>query len=179
MSWQAYVDANLVGTGAVTQAGIYDLQGNPWAYTQSPPFAAQIAEVAAVSAHCAAPSGLAATGVTIAGVKYMYVSGEENTEIYAKKGNEGVAFYRCNTCILVAYHNDKIQPGQCRTVLAKLGDFLKESVRAMCLVLASHAAPARIALLACGLQAFHRLVLGYCLRLPPTPLALFLFRQGI
>ena len=163
MSWQAYVDANLVGTGAVTQAGIYDLQGNPWAYTQSPPFAAQIAEVAAVSAHFAAPSGLAATGVTIAGVKYMYVSGEENTEIYAKKGNEGVAFYRCNTCILVAYHNDKIQPGQCRTVLAKLGDFLKESVRAMSLVLASHAAPARIALLACGLQAFHRLVLGSCL----------------
>ena len=141
MSWQAYVDANLVGTGAVTQAGIYDLQGNPWAYTQSPPFAAQIAEVAAVSAHFAAPSGLAATGVTIAGVKYMYVSGEENTEIYAKKGNEGVAFYRCNTCILVAYHNDKIQPGQCRTVLAKLGDFLKDSVRAICLRLASNAPP--------------------------------------
>ena len=37
MSWQAYVDANLVGTGTVTAAGIYDLQGNPWAY--SPGFA--------------------------------------------------------------------------------------------------------------------------------------------
>ena len=38
-----------------------------------------------MSAHFASPSGLAATGVTIAGVKYMYVSGEENTEIYVKK----------------------------------------------------------------------------------------------
>ena len=66
MSWQQYVDSNLVGTGMVTAAGIYDLQGNPWAYSAG--FAAQIAEVAAVSAHFAAPAGLAATGATIAGV---------------------------------------------------------------------------------------------------------------
>jgi len=75
----------------------------------------------------AAPAGLAATGATIAGVKYMFVRGEENAEIYVKKGNEGVFFYRCNTCILVGYHNDKIQPGSCTNVVAKLGDFLKES----------------------------------------------------
>uniref|UniRef100_A0A6U9CQC2 Profilin n=1 Tax=Emiliania huxleyi TaxID=2903 RepID=A0A6U9CQC2_EMIHU len=125
MSWQTYVDTNLVGTGMVTSAGIYDLQGNPWAYSAG--FAAQVAEVAAVSGHFAAPSGLAATGATVAGVKYMFVRGEENAEIYVKKGAEGVVFYRCNTCIIVGYHNDKIQPGQCSTTVAKLGDFLKES----------------------------------------------------
>ena len=101
MSWQQYVDSNLIGTGAVTAAGIYDLQGNPWAYSAG--FAAQVAEVAAVSAHFAAPSGLAATGATIAGVKYMFVRGEENAEIYVKKGAEGVTFYRCNTCIIVGF----------------------------------------------------------------------------
>merc|ERR1712146_198668 len=84
--------------GMVTAAGIYDLQGNPWAYSAG--FAAQVAEVAAVSAHFAAPSGLAATGATIAGVKYMFVRGEENAEIYVKKGATGVIFYRCNTCII-------------------------------------------------------------------------------
>mmetsp|Transcript_26321 Transcript_26321/g.82413 ORF Transcript_26321/g.82413 Transcript_26321/m.82413 type:complete len:128 (+) Transcript_26321:63-446(+) len=125
MSWQTYVETNLVGTGMVTSAGIYDLQGNPWAYSEG--FAAQVAEVAAVSGHFAAPSGLAATGATVAGVKYMFVRGEENAEIYVKKGAEGVVFYRCNTCIIVGYHNDKIQPGQCSTTVAKLGDFLKES----------------------------------------------------
>mmetsp|Transcript_26322 Transcript_26322/g.82415 ORF Transcript_26322/g.82415 Transcript_26322/m.82415 type:complete len:128 (+) Transcript_26322:63-446(+) len=125
MSWQTYVETNLVGTGMVTSAGIYDLQGNPWAYSAG--FAAQVAEVAAVSGHFAAPSGLAATGATVAGVKYMFVRGEENAEIYVKKGAEGVVFYRCNTCIIVGYHNDKIQPGQCSTTVAKLGDFLKES----------------------------------------------------
>ncbi|KAL1507140.1 hypothetical protein AB1Y20_007993 [Prymnesium parvum] len=124
MSWQQYVDSNLVGTGTVTAAGIYDLQGNPWAYSAG--FAAQVAEVAAVSAHFAEPAGLAATGATIAGVKYMFVNGEANSEIYVKKGAAGVCFYRCNTCILVAYHDDKIQPGACKATVAKLGDFLKE-----------------------------------------------------
>ena len=58
MSWQAYVDQNLLAPGAVTAAGIYDLDGNPWAYSQG--FALQVAEVASVSAqmrscpHCVA-----------------------------------------------------------------------------------------------------------------------------
>jgi len=123
MSWQAYVDNNLIGAG-VTSAGIYDLQGNPWAYSAG--FAAQIAEVAAVSAHMQAdPTALAATGVVVAGVKYMFVSGDAN-EVYVKKGNDGVVFCKCNTCILVGYHNDKVQPGACRTTVGKLADFLKE-----------------------------------------------------
>ncbi len=94
MSWQAYVDTNLLGSGSVTAAGIYDLQGNPWAYSAG--FAAQIAEVAAVSGHMHTgdPSGLAGTGVVVAGVKYMYVQGSGD-EVYGKKGNEGVAFCKC------------------------------------------------------------------------------------
>merc|ERR1719197_527053 len=69
---------------------------------------------------------LAGTGVVVAGVKYMFVRGDEN-EVYGKKGQEGVVFCKCNTCILVAYHNDKIQPGQCSSAVGKLCDFLKES----------------------------------------------------
>ena len=120
--WQAYADL-LVSQGSATSAGIYDLQGNPWAYSAG--FAAQIAEVGAVSAHMAADAtGLAATGAVVAGVKYMFVSGDPN-EVYVKKGNEGVVFCKCNTCILVAYHNDKIQPGACCSTVGKLADFLK------------------------------------------------------
>ena len=67
MSWQAYIDSNLLASGQVTAAGIYDLQGNPWAYSAG--FAAQVAEVAAVSGHFAAPAGLAATGVRAAPIE--------------------------------------------------------------------------------------------------------------
>ena len=126
MSWQAYVDSNLLASGYVTAAGIYDLQGNPWAYSAG--FAAQIAEVAAISGHLHADaSGLAATGLVIAGVKYMFVRGDTNDFVIGKKGQEGVVVYKCNTCLLVAYHDDKIQPGACMNAVGKLADFLKES----------------------------------------------------
>ena len=93
MSWQAYVDQNLIGSGAVTAAGIYDLAGNPWAYSAG--FAAQIAEVAFVSGPMAAdPAAMAGSGVVVAGVKYMFVSGD-NAEVYVKKGQEGVVFCKC------------------------------------------------------------------------------------
>ena len=43
------------------------------------------------------------------------------------QGATGVVFFRCNTCILVGMHDDKIQPGSCSMVVGKLADFLKES----------------------------------------------------
>merc|ERR1712228_890632 len=116
MSWQAYVDTNLVGTGMVTSAGIYDLTGNPWAYSAG--FAAQVSEVAKVAAAMQADATtLAGTGALVAGVKYMFVRGSGD-EVYVKKGN---------TCILVGYHDDKIQGGACCTAVGKLQDFLKEN----------------------------------------------------
>ena len=56
----------------------------------------------------------------------MFVRGSAD-EVYGKKGNDGVIFCKCNTCILVGYHNDKIQPGACSMTVGKLADFLKES----------------------------------------------------
>ena len=42
------------------------------------------------------------------------------------QGATGVCFCRCNTCIIVGYHDDKIQPGSCQMTVGKLADFLKE-----------------------------------------------------
>lgn len=124
-SWDAYITTNLIGSQAITSAGIYDLAGNPWAYSEG--FAAQVAEVKAVSdAMAADPDVLAGTGVTVAGVKYMYINGDKQ-HVYAKKGNTGVVFYKCKTCMIVSTHNDTIQPGNCKNAVSKLGDYLVEN----------------------------------------------------
>jgi len=124
-SWDAYISTNLIGSGAVTGAGIYDLAGNPWAYSDG--FAAQVAEVKAVSdAMASDPTSLAGTGVTVAGIKYMYINGDKQ-QVYAKKGNTGVVFFKCNTCVIVGTHNDTIQPGNCKNAVSKLGDYLVEN----------------------------------------------------
>merc|ERR1719432_316596 len=71
---------------------------------------------------------LAGTGATIAGVKYMFVRGAKgDSEVYVKKGNTGVVFQKCNTCIVVAHHDDKIQPGACATATGKLADWMREN----------------------------------------------------
>ena len=124
MSWQAYVDDNLVASGMVTAAGIYDLQGNPWAYSAG--FDAQVAEVAAVCAHFAEPSGLTATGAMVNGVKYMYLRGEENDNVYVRKGATGVHFYKCATCVLVAFHDEGIPRGKCEDAVRNTADYLRE-----------------------------------------------------
>merc|ERR1719399_225067 len=127
MAWQAYVDNNLVASGVVTSAGIYDLNGNPWAY--SPGFAAQISEVAAISKAMATESGaseLSTSGFRIAGIKYFLVKCDK-LETIGKKGATGVVVHKCNSCVIVAYHADNIQPGACNEVTGKLADFLREN----------------------------------------------------
>ena len=66
---------------------------------------AQIAEVKeVVAAMNQDPTALATTGVTVAACKYMFVSGDKD-EVYAKKGQEGVVFCKCNTCVIVGFHS--------------------------------------------------------------------------
>ena len=105
MSWQEYVDTNLLGSKVISAAGIYDLTGNPWAYSAG--FAAQVAEVGLVAKEMIADTttNLAGTGVVIAGIKYMFVSGSHD-EVYAKKGNTGVVIQKCNTCVIVCTHGE-------------------------------------------------------------------------
>merc|ERR1712087_397301 len=125
MAWQAYVDNNLTSAGCATSAGIYDLNGNPWAY--SPGFAAQVAEVAAISAAMGSdPTSLAGTGVVIAGVKYMFIRGDADCVI-GKKGTSGVVVHKCKTCVVVSYHDEKIKSEQCNNVTARLSDYLKDN----------------------------------------------------
>ena len=62
----------------------------------------------------------------IAGVKYLYVYGDDESA-YVKQGAEGVCFCKLKTCVIVAHHNDTVQPGQCRVAVQRLADFLKDS----------------------------------------------------
>ena len=62
----------------------------------------------------------------IAGAKYRYINSDEET-MYLRKGGDGVCFFKLNTCVIVAQHNDKVQPGECRMAVQRLADYLKEN----------------------------------------------------
>ena len=87
MSWQSYVDDQLLNTKMVTHAVICGHDGNIWATSNN--FGITPDELRALISKYNNTDQLAQSGVTIAQKKYMYLSSTEKV-IRAKKGTSGV-----------------------------------------------------------------------------------------
>jgi hypothetical protein len=72
MSWQSYVDSNMVGTGACQHAAIIGLDGNTWATSAG--FAVSPAEGKAMVAGFSNSQPLAAAGVKVNGSPVFFFS---------------------------------------------------------------------------------------------------------
>ena len=124
MSWQEYVDKQLVGTGHVTKAAIVGHDGSQWAATAG--FAVSAAEGKKLASGFADPSTAFANGVSVAGTKYVCIKADDRSQ-YGKKASGGVVCVKTNQAILIGLYDEHIQPGQCATVVEKLGDYLIEN----------------------------------------------------
>jgi len=124
MSWQTYVDSNLVGTGFVTQGAIAGHDGSIWAI--SPGWKISADEVKKIIAAYTDPGPLRASGMFLNSDKYFVLQVTDRS-IYGKKGAGGVVVVKTGQTVLIALYNDKIQPGQCTNVVEKLGDYLIEN----------------------------------------------------
>jgi len=124
MSWQSYVDEQLVGTGHLAQGCIIGLDGSVWA--QSPGFTLKAGEGQSVSALFKNPQNVFAAGITISGIKYLGIKGDERS-VYGKKGASGVVTVKTTQCILIGLYNDQQQPGNASLSVEKLADYLIEN----------------------------------------------------
>ncbi|RCH77741.1 profilin, required for normal timing of actin polymerization in response to thermal stress, partial [Rhizopus stolonifer] len=77
MSWQSYVDSNLVGTGNVSQASIFGLNGGVWA--TSPGFQLQPSEVSKIIEGFKNSEPVIENGIHIAGEKYFTLLANERS----------------------------------------------------------------------------------------------------
>ena len=82
MSWQAYVDTNLVGTGSVTKACIIGHDGSVWATSAG--FSIVGDEGTKLVGGFTNPGGLRASGLYLAGDKYFVLRADDRS-IYGKK----------------------------------------------------------------------------------------------
>ncbi|KAJ2956249.1 hypothetical protein NQZ79_g7873 [Umbelopsis isabellina] len=121
MSWQAYVDTNLLGSGQITQAGIYGAQGGQWAASSG--FQVSPTELQAIQQGFSDSSNLQASGVHVNNVKYMFLRSDDRS-IYGKKGNGGVVIVKTVQAILVGVYDDKVTPGNATKVVEGLADYL-------------------------------------------------------
>ena len=83
MSWQGYVDNNLVGTGKVSMAAIIGLKGGVWA--SSPGLNVSTEEQTAIIKGLDDPSPLQANGIFVSGKKYLTLQANPRS-IYGKAG---------------------------------------------------------------------------------------------
>lgn len=81
MSWQGYVDTNLVGTGKVSQAAILGLKGGVWATSAG--FTISPEEQNAIIKGLDDPAPLQASGVYANGKKYLTLQANPRS-IYGK-----------------------------------------------------------------------------------------------
>ncbi|KAF9963896.1 hypothetical protein BGZ70_007116 [Mortierella alpina] len=124
MSWQTYVDSNLVGTGKVAKAAIFGLDGSLWA--TSADFKVGGEEVKNLIAGFADTDNIAAKGLYFEGVKFVLLRSSADS-IYARQGANGVCCCKTAKAVIVGYYNENIQSGDCTVTVEGLADYLRNS----------------------------------------------------
>ncbi|KAL2023085.1 hypothetical protein VTK56DRAFT_3995 [Thermocarpiscus australiensis] len=130
MSWQAYVDSSLVGTGHIDKAIIVSAAGDStWAST--PGFTASAEELKNVVAildeqdKTNGPAVIKAfsDGIHIGGERYV-ATRIEDRHIYGRKGREGICIVKTKQAILIGHYGENVQAGNATATVEALGDYL-------------------------------------------------------
>ncbi|KAG1823219.1 profilin [Suillus variegatus] len=105
MSWQAYVDNNLVGTKKVTQAAILGKAGGVWAKSSEITISPE--EQKAITAAFTNKAAVQASGFRIANQKYFFLSSDTYGDdpdlivVQGKKQTDGAVLAQTKQAILV------------------------------------------------------------------------------
>ena len=121
MSWQAYVDTNLVGTGKLSQASIIGHDGSVWATSAG--FAVSGPEGKKIVGAFTNPSDIISTGIHLQGNKYLALRYDDRS-LYGKKGPGGCICVKTKQAVLIGVYGEGAQPGESTTVVEKLADYL-------------------------------------------------------
>ncbi|KAF9339489.1 profilin, required for normal timing of actin polymerization in response to thermal stress [Linnemannia elongata] len=121
MSWQAYVDNNLVATGKVAKGAIFGHDGSLWATSSN--FSITGDEAKKLVAAFDDISDIAANGLHLEGTKYVFLRNPDKS-IYARNGATGITAVKTTQCVLIGFYNETQQAGDCNTVVEGLANYL-------------------------------------------------------
>ncbi|CEP15962.1 hypothetical protein [Parasitella parasitica] len=122
MSWQAYVDNNLLGTGKVSKAAIYGLNGGKWATSGG--FELDTNEVQEIIKGFDDNDSIRGSGVKLMKEKYLVLVADAE-HIICKKGSAGASIFKTGQAFLVGTYVEGMSPEECNKVVGSLADYLK------------------------------------------------------
>merc|ERR1712018_7070 len=121
MSWQSYVDDQLISTKMIKNAVIAGHDGNIWAASAG--FPVSVDELKTLLNRYSNIDELAMNGVTVGGQRYMFLSATDRV-VRAKKGTSGVHCIKTVQALIVCVYEEPVVPEQAATVTEKLGEYL-------------------------------------------------------
>jgi len=125
MSWQAYVDQSLVGTGNIDKAIICDITGKTiWAAT--PGFSIPEGErkvIVESFSDTSNPKAVVEHGIHINGEKFITLD-SDNESLKAKKGKEGIIVIKTTQALLIGHHPADVQTTVAYSSVAELAEYL-------------------------------------------------------
>jgi profilin len=121
MSWQSYVDDQLLATKVVTKAVIAGHDGSIWAASEG--FKISTEDIKKLLVNFENRDTLAQNGVTVAGTRYIYLSSTDRV-LRARKGNSGVHVMKTVQAVIICQYEEPVVPEQCAAVTEKLGEYL-------------------------------------------------------
>ncbi|KAI1461945.1 profilin [Annulohypoxylon moriforme] len=126
MSWQAYVDSSLIGSGHIDKGAIISAAGDSvWAtsagFTIKPEEMKNLVNI--ISNTSGAVDKAYADGVHVAGERYVLTRAEDRS-IYARQGRTGIIAVKTKQAILVGHHGETQQAGNATQTTEALADYL-------------------------------------------------------
>jgi profilin len=126
MSWQAYIDTSLVGSGHVDKAAIISAAGDGvWA--NSAGFDLKPEEMKVISSIVGGNEGARdkayGDGLYIGGARYVMTKAEGRS-LYARQGTNGVAVAKTTQAIVIGHHGEGQIAGNATSTVEGLADYL-------------------------------------------------------
>ncbi|KAG2346449.1 Profilin/allergen [Suillus weaverae] len=128
MSWQTYVDSNLVGTGRVTQAAILGKAGGVWAKSSEITISPE--EQKAITAAFTNKAAVQASGFRVDKQKYFFLSSDTYGEdpnlivVQGKKQADGAVLAQTKQAILVVTYKFPQTAQDAGMIVTSLGTYL-------------------------------------------------------
>ncbi|CAG8501659.1 34667_t:CDS:2 [Racocetra persica] len=124
MSWQTYIDDSLLGTGKIAQAAIYGLDGTLWA--SSAGFNPSAEEIKTIIDSFNDVQKIQANGIRCNGVKYFFLSHQDDTNIHGKQGADGIIAEKTAQAVIIGTYAEGTAAGVANKVVGDLGDYLRQ-----------------------------------------------------
>eukprot|EP00871_Galdieria_phlegrea_P004937 jgi/Galph1/5444/GphlegSOOS_G4044.1 len=124
MSWQVYVDQQLIGSGKVKEAAICSLDGSIWA--RSTGFQCSAEELKKLLATFNNTKDAAQNGLYLGNRKYFFLRSTDDT-IYGKLGEDGFVAMKTNMCCIIAIFTKPVTAGECAAAVGRIVDYLKSA----------------------------------------------------